>query len=555
MRALMRSLTPTSFDDVAALVALYRPGPMAANMHNDYADRKNGRKPIEYLHPDLEEVLGDTYGLMIYQESVMRVAQKIAGYSLAEADNLRKAMGKKIRELIANERHEFVDGVERTGYGRAARHPAVRHHRAVRRLRVQQEPRLRLRARRLPDRLPQGALPGRVLRLPAHQRQGHAREGGGLHRRVPGDGHPGAHPRHQPLGDRLRRARRRRSARRRRPARSAAPARSRSGCRPCATSARASSSCCSSERDANGPFASFHDFAERVPEPVLNKRAVESLIKAGAFDSARPHPQGPARRVRAHHRHHARASPRARARRDEPVRRLSGEVGGTTSGAFDERRADPRAWSSTRPSLLRNEKEMLGLYVSDHPLFGVEAALRRKVEQSISDLDELGDGATVRRRRRGHRPGPQVHQEGRPDGRRSCLEDLEASIEVMLFPRTLAEHGHKLADDAIVAVRGRIDRRDEARVSLIVPGHRGARRASRTARRRRSRCACPATPRSTSCDPAPQADPARPPRRLGRACSTSAASRCCASPTSSASTSTASCRELRMAFGHDAIVL
>ena len=97
--------------------ALYRPGPMAANMHNDYADRKNGRKPIEYLHPDLEEVLGDTYGLMIYQESMMRVAQKFAGYSLAEADNLRKACGKKIRELIATEREKFVAGCERTGYG------------------------------------------------------------------------------------------------------------------------------------------------------------------------------------------------------------------------------------------------------------------------------------------------------------------------------------------------------------------------------------------------------------------------------------------------------
>ncbi|MGD9797958.1 MAG: LAGLIDADG family homing endonuclease, partial [Acidimicrobiia bacterium] len=91
MRSLMRSLAPTNFDDVAALVALYRPGPMAANMHNDYADRKNGRKPVQYLHPDAEEVLGDTYGLMIYQESLMRVAQKFAGYSLAEADNLRKA--------------------------------------------------------------------------------------------------------------------------------------------------------------------------------------------------------------------------------------------------------------------------------------------------------------------------------------------------------------------------------------------------------------------------------------------------------------------------------
>ena len=91
MRQLMRSLAPTSFEDVAALVALYRPGPMAANMHNDYADRKNGRKPIEYLHADLEEILGNTQGLMIYQESMMRVAQKFAGYSLAEADNLRKA--------------------------------------------------------------------------------------------------------------------------------------------------------------------------------------------------------------------------------------------------------------------------------------------------------------------------------------------------------------------------------------------------------------------------------------------------------------------------------
>ncbi len=118
MRALMRSLAPTTFDDVAALVALYRPGPMAANMHNDYADRKNGRKPVNHLHPDAEAVLGDTYGLMIYQESLMRVAQKFAGYSLAEADNLRKACGKKIRELMAKERETFVAACERTGYGR-----------------------------------------------------------------------------------------------------------------------------------------------------------------------------------------------------------------------------------------------------------------------------------------------------------------------------------------------------------------------------------------------------------------------------------------------------
>ena len=117
MRALMRSLAPTTFDDVAALVALYRPGPMAANMHHDYADRKNGRKPVTYLHPDLEAILADTYGLMIYQESVMRVAQKFAGYTLAEADNLRKACGKKIRAIIQAEREKFVAGCEAEGYG------------------------------------------------------------------------------------------------------------------------------------------------------------------------------------------------------------------------------------------------------------------------------------------------------------------------------------------------------------------------------------------------------------------------------------------------------
>ena len=110
-------LAPSSFDDVAALVALYRPGPMAANMHNDYADRKNGRQAIGYEHADLEAILKDTYGLMIYQESVMRVAQQMAGYSLEEADNLRKACGKKIRELMGREREKFVAGTVATGYG------------------------------------------------------------------------------------------------------------------------------------------------------------------------------------------------------------------------------------------------------------------------------------------------------------------------------------------------------------------------------------------------------------------------------------------------------
>ncbi|HEX5588518.1 MAG TPA: DNA polymerase III subunit alpha, partial [Acidimicrobiia bacterium] len=119
MRALLRSLAPTVFEDVAALVALYRPGPMGTNMHNDYADRKNGRKPVSYYHDDLEEILAPTYGLMIYQEQLMRVAQRLAGYSLGEADTLRKAAAKKKRDLMAKERSKFVEGCVATGHSAA----------------------------------------------------------------------------------------------------------------------------------------------------------------------------------------------------------------------------------------------------------------------------------------------------------------------------------------------------------------------------------------------------------------------------------------------------
>ena len=177
MRSTLRSLAPTSFDDVAALVALYRPGPMAANMHRDYPDLKNGRKAVTYLHPDVEAILGDTYGLMLYQESVMRVAQRFSGYSLEEADNLRKACGKKNRELIAAERKKFIAGCVDAGLRRGARQAAVRHHRALRRLRLQQVPLVRLRPRRLSDGLVEGELPGRVpggAPVVGEGRQGHA---------------------------------------------------------------------------------------------------------------------------------------------------------------------------------------------------------------------------------------------------------------------------------------------------------------------------------------------------------------------------------------------
>ena len=124
MRDLLRRMQPTGFEDIVAVLALYRPGPMGMNAHNDYADRKNNRQAIKPIHPELEEplreILAETYGLIVYQEQIMRIAQKVAGYSLARADILRKAMGKKKREVLEKEFEGFSEGMQANGFSAKA---------------------------------------------------------------------------------------------------------------------------------------------------------------------------------------------------------------------------------------------------------------------------------------------------------------------------------------------------------------------------------------------------------------------------------------------------
>ena len=116
MRALLERLRPNSIDDIAAVVALYRPGPMSSNMHNDYADRKNGRQAVEYFHSDAEPILSTTYGLCIYQEQIMEITKTFAGYTMTEADNVRKIIGKKLRDKMLAEREKFTQGCVDNGY-------------------------------------------------------------------------------------------------------------------------------------------------------------------------------------------------------------------------------------------------------------------------------------------------------------------------------------------------------------------------------------------------------------------------------------------------------
>jgi DNA polymerase III subunit alpha len=208
------------------------------------------------------------------------------------------------------------------------------------------------------------------------------------------------------------------------------------------------------ERDANGPYVDFYDFCQRVDASVLNKRTVESLIKAGAFDSL-GHPRRGLLTVFEQIVDHTLAR---RRERDMGIMSLFGEVSEAEGGDF-ERTTIPD-FEFDKRDRLRFEKEMLGLYVSDHPLLGAEALLARRADTPIGALADQDDGASVcvggvvtALQRKWTRKGDLMAV--------FVLEDLSDAVEVMVFPKTMTEHGHKLADDAVVVVRGRVDKRDD----------------------------------------------------------------------------------------------
>ena len=443
MRSLMRSLAPTVFDDVAALVALYRPGPMAANMHNDYADRKNGRKPIDLPHADLDEILTETYGLMIYQESVMRVAQRIAGYTLAEADDLRKACGKKDRKLIAEQRVKFVDGTVASGYDE---HLGTRLFDII-------EPFADY-AFNKSHAFGYGLISYQTAFLKSNYRvQFMAAVLTGVKHNLDKAGVYLNDCRQANIVVEV-------------------PDINRSEVDFAAKDSRIPFGLSAvrnvgegvvtpivEERSSNGDYKDFYDFCERVPIAVLNKRSLEALIKAGAFESCGHSRQGllgVAEQI-------VDQISNRRKEADMGIQTLFGELDANTDG-FDEKIQIPDA-EVDQKTMLAWEKEMLGLYVSSHPLYGVEASLRQATDCSIADApnqpqrDDGKDafitlgGVVSNLQRKFTRAGDAMAV--------FELEDLQSSIEVTVFPRTMSEHGHQLDDDAVLLVGGRIDNRDD----------------------------------------------------------------------------------------------
>ena len=448
VRSLVRSLAPTAFDDICALVALYRPGPMAANMHHDYADRKNGRRLVEYFHDDAADILADTYGLMIYQESVMRVAQRFAGYSLAEADSLRKAMGKKIREAMAAEEEKFVAGVVANGYEEGlgaqlfkiieqfADYAFNKSHSYGYGLVAYQTAFLKANypVEYLAALLT--SVKGKLENASVYLNECRL---GGIDVQVPDVNRSASDFTPVPTDDET------------------GPGRIVYGLSAVRNVGEGVVEKVITERDEGGPYASFVDFVERVHIDVLNKRTVESLIKAGAFDSL-GHPRKGLQQV---HESIIDMTVRKRREHDAGVISLFGEQ--SEGPSFDDRPDVPDV-EYDRMQKLAHEKEMLGLYISDHPLKGMEARVRRLADSTIGDLaagtslsDDTGfwsvGGVVTGLQRRWTRKGELMAS--------FALEDLQDKIEVLVFPRVMAEHGSKLADDAVVVVRGRLDSREE----------------------------------------------------------------------------------------------
>ncbi|MDB4018340.1 DNA polymerase III subunit alpha [Aquiluna sp.] len=442
MRSLLRLLKPSEFEHISAVIALYRPGPMGMNSHTNYAQRKNGQQEIEGVHSELagplEEILGPTYGLIVYQEQVMAAAQKVAGYTLGQADLLRRAMGKKKPEELAKQFEIFSQGMKdnnfsdsaitalwdtllpfadyafnkahSAGYGvlsywtgyLKANFPAEFMAALLTsvgdskdKLAIYLNECRRMGIQVLPPDVNESigvfAAVGESIRfgLEAVRNVGHN------------------------VVESIIKAR------------------------------------------TEKPFTNFDDFLTRVGQQAATRRVVESLIKAGAFDTLG----------------HTRRSLMAifeEAIETATVKRkqtANGQVD-LFGGVLDD---DPSVvqvpelpeW--TKRDLLAHEREMLGLYVSDHPLAGQESLLMRNSDMGTIALkeSEIQDGETVTL------AGliTQVqHKVARSSGNQYgqiTLEDFSGEINIMFMGKTYLANREFLIADQTVSVRGRISRRDE----------------------------------------------------------------------------------------------
>jgi len=451
MRQLLRSMQPDSFEDISAVLALYRPGPMGANAHNDYADRKNNRKPVVPIHPELEEplseILGDTYGLIVYQEQVMAIAQKLAGYSLGAADLLRRAMGKKKKEILEQEFVPFSEGMRANGYGDVAINklwdilvPFSDY--AFNKAHTAGYGLVSFWTGYLKANYPAEYMAALLTSVKDDKEKSAVylnecrRMGIKVFPPDVNDSDFDFTPRGTDVRFGLSAIRN--------------------------VGANVVDSIIATRRKV-GRFADFHDFIAQVEATVCNKRVVESLIKAGAFDSLGHTRKG---LVSVHEQV---VDSAVDIKRAEAIGQFD-LFGGLDASNDNSLVAPPDIsigeWE--KKVLLAHEREMLGLYVSDHPLHGTERVLAQLTDRSIASLimDENADGIMVT-------IGGLVTAVQRKTTKQGSswaivsLEDLEGVVEVMVFPATYQKVSTMLIEDSVIIVRARVDRSDDDGLRVV----------------------------------------------------------------------------------------
>jgi len=438
MRNLIKLLEPDRFEDLMALVALYRPGPLNNGLHTEYAERKHGRKKVAYPHPDLEPVMRDTYGVMVYQEQVMQTAVVLAGFSMGEADTLRKAMGKKQLEVLMPFKERFIEGAVAKGndrrmaaemfdmivpfadYGFNASHACayglvayqtaylMAHHP------VEYMAAILTSVKDDKDRKPYYLYACRGMGIevlppdvnesdmdfaPAAGERGAIRYGMSAVRNV-GEGAV------QAILD---------------------------------------------ARAAGEPFTSFADFCRRVDPGVLTKRVLESLIQAGAFDSFSYTRRGMLEN------HDKVSAPILAERKAEAAGQFSlfaGVDGPEGTGESDETALAAEEFD--KPTFLRLEKQMLGQFVTDHPLLDVADHLAAQSTHDVVGLEDRPDGELVTVAGIIGSLARKYTKRGEPYAQ-FRLEGLAGGVEVVAFPSVYEAVPELFEPDRIVLVTGRLD--------------------------------------------------------------------------------------------------
>lgn len=454
MRQLLKMMQPDHFEHISAVLALYRPGPMGANSHINYALRKNGQQEVTPIHPELEEplaeILDTTYGLIVYQEQVMAIAQKVAGYSLGEADILRRAMGKKKKAELDKQYANFHQGMIDNGYSEGAikalwdillpfsdyafnkAHTAayglVSYWTAYLKAHYPQEYMAALLTSVGDDKdklalylnecrhmgitvLPPDVNESELNFTPVGK---DIRFGMGAVRNVGG---------------------------------------------PVVAGMVAA-------RQEKGKFTDFHDFLKKVPAVVCNKRTIDSMIKAGAFDDL-----GHRRRALSMV-HEEAIDATVSVKRQEAAGQfdLFGGMGledGDPSADLTVAIPDVPEWE--RRDKLNFEREMLGLYVSDHPLRGLDDTLGQLSDstvQSLLDEDGKPDGAVVTVAGMLTSVQRKIAKTSGNAYARVELEDRTGSMEVMFFGKVYAPISGVLSEDLICVIKGRLQRRDDGSVTI-----------------------------------------------------------------------------------------